>query len=315
MRFVPDAAAAGARQVAPPGRRTPRIAPHSHAWAQVAMSHRRGAHHRRPRHLPGAAVARGVDPARRGARWSRWSRPPSCARCTCTRRRAAACGPACRADGRRRLARLPRARGVGAAARTGAAAGRGAWTAAARCSAAALERERRLGDLVLDELRRAAPVRAGRGPAAGQAPAHAVRSRAATTRSRHATLEGWAREAAPAPRTWRGCSASELGTTFGRLAPAGAAGPGAARWRRRAGRWATSPPSWAMPAPAPSVPWCGARSASRRAASSPPPETDAGARSRWRQDRHGNRALRLHPPGRQRRSLHRPCLGQGARAR
>ena len=77
-----------------------------------------------------------------------------------------------------------------------------------------LARERLLGDLVLDELRRAAPVRLGI-----ELP-HDKRLRALCEAvladpSRHATLDGWAAESAASPRTVARLFRQELGTSFG----------------------------------------------------------------------------------------------------
>ena len=78
----------------------------------------------------------------------------------------------------------------------------------------ALERERRLGELALDELRRAAPVRLGI-----ELP-HDKRLRALCEAvlqqpARHATLEGWARETAASPRTVARLFRQQLDTSFG----------------------------------------------------------------------------------------------------
>jgi len=80
--------------------------------------------------------------------------------------------------------------------------------------AAALEREARLGELALDELRRAAPVRLGielprdkRLRALCEAVLH--------NPSRHASLEGWARETAASPRTVARLFRQQLDTSFG----------------------------------------------------------------------------------------------------
>ncbi len=77
-----------------------------------------------------------------------------------------------------------------------------------------LARERRLGELVLDELRRAAPVRLGI-----ELP-HDKRLRALCEAvladpSRHATLDGWAAESAASTRTVARLFRQELGTSFG----------------------------------------------------------------------------------------------------
>lgn len=78
----------------------------------------------------------------------------------------------------------------------------------------ASERERRLGDLVLDELRRAAPVRLGLALPADKR----LRSLCETVLDdplRHATLDGWASEAGASPRTLARLFRQQLGTTFG----------------------------------------------------------------------------------------------------
>jgi AraC-like DNA-binding protein/mannose-6-phosphate isomerase-like protein (cupin superfamily) len=76
-----------------------------------------------------------------------------------------------------------------------------------------LARERRLGELALDELRRAAPVKLGielpqdkRLRALCEAVLHDP--------SRHATLQGWAQEAGASDRTVARLFRQELGTTF-----------------------------------------------------------------------------------------------------
>jgi AraC-like DNA-binding protein/quercetin dioxygenase-like cupin family protein len=76
-----------------------------------------------------------------------------------------------------------------------------------------LARERRLGELALDELRRAAPVKLGI-----ELP-HDKRLRALCEAvldapARHATLQGWAREAGASERTVARLFRQELGTTF-----------------------------------------------------------------------------------------------------
>jgi AraC-like DNA-binding protein/mannose-6-phosphate isomerase-like protein (cupin superfamily) len=76
-----------------------------------------------------------------------------------------------------------------------------------------LARERRLGELALDELRRAAPVKLGI-----ELP-HDKRLRALCEAvldapARHTTLQGWAREAGASERTVARLFRQELGTTF-----------------------------------------------------------------------------------------------------
>ena len=78
----------------------------------------------------------------------------------------------------------------------------------------ATERERRLGDLVLDELRRAAPVRLGLALPTDKR----LRTLCETVLDdplRHATLEGWASEAGASARTLARLFRQQLGTTFG----------------------------------------------------------------------------------------------------
>jgi AraC-like DNA-binding protein len=76
-----------------------------------------------------------------------------------------------------------------------------------------LERERRLGDLVLDELRRAAPVRLGiRLPQDKRL--RAMCEAVLEDPSRHATLEGWAGETAASTRTVARLFRQELDTSF-----------------------------------------------------------------------------------------------------
>lgn len=80
--------------------------------------------------------------------------------------------------------------------------------------AAALERERRLGELVLDELRRAAPVRLGIELPQDKR-LRALCEAVLQDPSRHATLEGWARETAASPRTVARLFRQQLDTSFG----------------------------------------------------------------------------------------------------
>lgn len=81
-------------------------------------------------------------------------------------------------------------------------------------SPAALERERRLGELALDELRRAAPLRLG-----VELPQdkrlRALCEALLREPSRHATLEGWAHETAASPRTVARLFRQQLDTSFG----------------------------------------------------------------------------------------------------
>lgn len=75
-------------------------------------------------------------------------------------------------------------------------------------------RERCLADLVLDELRRAAPVRLGLALPADKR----LRSLCEAVLDdplRHATLDGWASEAGASPRTLARLFRQQLGTTFG----------------------------------------------------------------------------------------------------
>ncbi len=80
--------------------------------------------------------------------------------------------------------------------------------------AAALERERRLGDLALDELRRAAPVRLGVDLPQDKR-LRTLCEAVLQDPSRHATLEGWARETAASPRTVARLFRQQLDTSFG----------------------------------------------------------------------------------------------------
>jgi AraC-like DNA-binding protein len=79
---------------------------------------------------------------------------------------------------------------------------------------AALERERRLGDLALDELRRAAPVRLGIELPQDKR-LRALCEAVLADPSRHATLEGWAGETAASPRTVARLFRQQLDTSFG----------------------------------------------------------------------------------------------------
>jgi AraC-like DNA-binding protein len=81
-------------------------------------------------------------------------------------------------------------------------------------SAAALERERRLGELALDELRRAAPVRLGVDLPQDKR-LRSLCEAVLRDPSRHATLEGWARETAASPRTVARLFRQQLDTSFG----------------------------------------------------------------------------------------------------
>ena len=79
---------------------------------------------------------------------------------------------------------------------------------------AASPREQRLSDLVLDELRRAAPVRLGLALPADKR----LRSLCEAVLDdplRHATLDGWASQAGASTRTLARLFRQELGTTFG----------------------------------------------------------------------------------------------------
>jgi AraC-like DNA-binding protein/mannose-6-phosphate isomerase-like protein (cupin superfamily) len=80
--------------------------------------------------------------------------------------------------------------------------------------AAMLARERRLGDLALDELRRAAPVRLGIELPQDKRLRHLCEAVLADP-VRHATLEGWAAEAGASPRTVARLFRQELGSSFG----------------------------------------------------------------------------------------------------
>lgn len=80
--------------------------------------------------------------------------------------------------------------------------------------ARALEREGRLGDLALDELRRAAPVRLGIELPQDKR-LRVLCEAVLEDPSRHATLEGWARETAASPRTVARLFRQQLDTSFG----------------------------------------------------------------------------------------------------
>lgn len=77
-----------------------------------------------------------------------------------------------------------------------------------------LARERRLGELVLDELRRAAPVRLGIELPQDKR-LRSLCEAVLADPSRHATLDGWAAESAASPRTVARLFRQELGTSFG----------------------------------------------------------------------------------------------------
>lgn len=80
--------------------------------------------------------------------------------------------------------------------------------------AALLEREHRLGQLVLDELRRAAPLRLGIDLPQDKR-LRALCDAVLAEPLRHITLDGWAREAGASPRTVARLFRQELGTSFG----------------------------------------------------------------------------------------------------
>ena len=80
-------------------------------------------------------------------------------------------------------------------------------------AADALQRERRIGALVADELRRAKPVRMG----VAMPTDKRLRSLCESVLDdpvRHATLDGWARDSGASPRTVARLFRQELGTTF-----------------------------------------------------------------------------------------------------
>lgn len=76
-----------------------------------------------------------------------------------------------------------------------------------------LQRERRLGALVLDELRRAKPVRLGVDLPADKR-LRALCEAVLDDPTRHGTLEGWARDTGASARTVARLFRQELGTTF-----------------------------------------------------------------------------------------------------
>lgn len=80
--------------------------------------------------------------------------------------------------------------------------------------APALEREARLGELVLDELRRAAPLRLGIELPQDRR-LRALCEAVPQDPSRHATLDGWAHETAASPRTVARLFRQQLDTSFG----------------------------------------------------------------------------------------------------
>jgi AraC-like DNA-binding protein/mannose-6-phosphate isomerase-like protein (cupin superfamily) len=77
-----------------------------------------------------------------------------------------------------------------------------------------LARERRLGELVLDELRRAAPLRLGIELPQDKR-LRALCEAMLADPSRHATLDGWAGESAASARTVARLFRQQLGTSFG----------------------------------------------------------------------------------------------------
>jgi AraC-like DNA-binding protein len=84
----------------------------------------------------------------------------------------------------------------------------------AALSADALARERLLGELALDELRRAAPVRLGL-PLPQDKRLRSLCEAVIADPSRHATLDGWAAEAGASARTVARLFREQLGTSFG----------------------------------------------------------------------------------------------------
>ena len=80
-------------------------------------------------------------------------------------------------------------------------------------SPAQLQREKRIGALVMDELRRARPVRMGVDLPADKR-LLALCEAVLADPTRHATLEGWARDAGASPRTVARLFRSQLGTSF-----------------------------------------------------------------------------------------------------
>lgn len=77
-----------------------------------------------------------------------------------------------------------------------------------------LARERRLGELALDELRRAAPVRLGIDLPQDKR-LRGLCEAVVDDPTRHATLDGWAREAGASPRTVARLFRQQLGSSFG----------------------------------------------------------------------------------------------------
>ena len=136
---------------------------------------------------------------------------------------------------------------------------------------------RRIAALLLDELRRAPPVRARHRPAAARSGCGALCEAMLDDPSRHASLEAWAGDAGASARTDRAALPQRARHVLRPLAPAGAARPRGAAGGARACRWRRSPPSSATPARAPSPPWSSARSAARRCASSAPRPEPVGA--------------------------------------
>ncbi len=81
-------------------------------------------------------------------------------------------------------------------------------------SASMLARERRLGELALDELRRAAPLRLGIELPQDKRLRTLCQAVLAEP-TRHATLDGWAADAGASPRTVARLFRQQLGTSFG----------------------------------------------------------------------------------------------------
>jgi len=84
---------------------------------------------------------------------------------------------------------------------------------AAPLDSAALQRERRLSALILDELRRARPVPLGVDMPADKR-LRTLCEAVLVDPTRHATLEGWAHDSGASPRTIARLFRSELGTSF-----------------------------------------------------------------------------------------------------
>ena len=212
--YTPDGGAAAARQAAAPARRHARRSARPSLGPGRALGDRRGPRHRAARQLHRAAVAGGLDPARRRARGHR-DRGRRAARRSTSHQPRSRCGPARSAAESARLAAVPGPRGLEPAARP-----------------------RARSSTPRPTTRRAGARRARRSRASGASPPCSSTSCAARAPvrlgvdlpqekrlrrlceavieepSRHATLAAWAADTGASARTLTRLFRSELGTSF-----------------------------------------------------------------------------------------------------